>query len=161
MIECSASQRVGEWAVSFLAGRKYSATLEEKLDRMSIPEPMSGCILWLGCTITDGYGMLNVGKGKGNKLAHRVAWELVNGAIPADCEIDHICRVRSCINPAHMRAVSHKVNVLAGESFSAHHARKGTCVHGHQFDGIRKGNGQRTCSTCRKMWQAAARDRRR
>jgi hypothetical protein len=73
------------------------------------------------------------------------------GEMPDGCEIDHLCRIRSCCNPDHLQAVSHKANVLRGESPSARHARKTHCCHGHE---LTPGNiylskrGVRVCKKC-------------
>lgn len=56
----------------------------------------------------NGYGRLRV-NGK-NHMAHRYAWERVNGPIPNGMTIDHLCFNRACIEPAHMRIVTRAVN---------------------------------------------------
>jgi hypothetical protein len=71
-----------------------------KLDRNSIPEPNSGCLLWIGAVTRGGHGV--VGVSKGTKLAHRASWELHRGPIPAGMMICHKCDVPSCINPEHL-----------------------------------------------------------
>ena len=76
--------------------------IKARLDKHSIPEPNSGCILWCGATNRPegGYGVLNV-EGR-TRYVHRLAWETENGAIPANMNVCHRCDVRLCINPAHM-----------------------------------------------------------
>lgn len=46
--------------------------------------------------------------------AHRLSYELFVGPIPDGYELDHLCRNRGCVNPAHLEAVTHRVNVLRG-----------------------------------------------
>ena len=70
-------------------------------------ERTDGCWLWTGGT-NNGYGR------RGNRYAHRVVYEALVGPIPADMEIDHLCRVRRCVNPAHLEAVPHAENVRRG-----------------------------------------------
>jgi hypothetical protein len=65
------------------------------LDR-SVPEPNSGCWLWLGSVNANGYGKI------GGKLAHRMAWAAHNGPVPDGLNVLHSCDVRCCINPAHL-----------------------------------------------------------
>jgi hypothetical protein len=71
-----------------------------------------GCHLWAGSLTKAGYGI--VSHRQVNRYAHRVAWELLHGPIPDGLSIDHLCRVRSCINPAHMEPVSPAENCRRG-----------------------------------------------
>lgn len=60
----------------------------------------SGCWEWQGMLNHGGYGIL------GGFLVHRQTFVIAKGSIPSDLQIDHLCRVRACCNPAHMEAVS-------------------------------------------------------
>lgn len=66
------------------------------------------CWLWSGTVCKDGYGELSIG-GKRTR-AHRYSWQLRFGQIPDGIEIDHQCRVRSCVNPDHLRLATRKQN---------------------------------------------------
>lgn len=92
----------------------------------------SGCLLFTGSLDKDGYGMMGV-KGIGTQRVHRLAYEVLVGPIPEGMEIDHLCRVRNCMEPAHLEAVTRRVNSLRSESFAAINARKTHCIHGHEF----------------------------
>lgn len=71
------------------------------------PEPMSGCWLWSRKHLDNqGYARLH------NRLAHRIVYRAIAGAIRSQA-LDHTCRVRSCVNPAHLRQVTHRENILA------------------------------------------------
>ena len=93
-------------------------TVAQRLEHYSIPEPNSGCWLWLG-RLYNGYGKLRVGHLK--VAAHRLAWELVNGPIPEGLIVRHKCDVPCCINPAHLKVGTHSDNtadrVERGRSF--------------------------------------------
>ena len=88
----------------------------------------TGCWYWTGSR-DRGYGKLaRWQNGKRRVLwAHRVAWEQAHGLIPAGLDIDHICRTPSCVNPAHLRVVSHRENVLRGVGIAAVNAAKECC----------------------------------
>lgn len=103
------------------------------------------CWLWLGAKQSRGYGHFSL-DGK-TTLAHRYSWEQVNGPIPQGLVIDHLCRVRSCVNPEHLRIVTQSENSRVGISPPAINGRKSRCGNGHPFDVI-KYDGKRSCSVC-------------
>lgn len=86
-------------------------TLESLLSR-SHPIPFSGCWAWHGAVNTHGYAQVRVNGKK--KVAHVVSYELKCGPLPAGLQIDHLCRVRCCVNPDHLEAVTPSVNVRRG-----------------------------------------------
>lgn len=70
------------------------------------------CWEWTASLTTTGYGQFSVGGRAGRPHgAHRVSYELTNGPIPAGLDIDHICHNTICVNPAHLRAVTHQKNM--------------------------------------------------
>lgn len=103
------------------------------LSRME-PEPTSGCWLWVGAIGGRGnYAHLRVGSKV--RAAHRISYMLFRGPIPAGTELDHICRVTTCINPAHLEPVTHRENMLRGRSnVAARNATRTTCPRGHPYD---------------------------
>jgi hypothetical protein len=72
----------------------------------------NGCWLWTGSLNNKGYAQLGVAGRV--RSAHRVAYELFKGAIPDGLQIDHLCRVRQCVNPDHLEAVTQSVNIRRG-----------------------------------------------
>jgi hypothetical protein len=100
-----------------------------------------------------GYGRLWAGKSKhdGKKVfAHRIAYEIHKGAIPEGTEIDHLCRMTCCVNPDHLEAVPHRINILRGKTWGARNASVTHCPEGHAYDGAntRWRYGKRSCRTC-------------
>ena len=108
-----------------------------------------GCWLWNAAINPNGYAQFGIGYKK--VYAHRWAYEQVHGPIPKGLQIDHLCRVRHCVNPAHLEIVTNRENFLRGGAPNAklHHA--GHCKHGHPFTKANtyiKKNGTRQCRAC-------------
>lgn len=122
-----------------------------------------GCWEWIGGKIPDGYGQM-LWNGR-LRLAHRIAYELHYGEPPADdMTVDHLCRNRGCVNPAHLEQVSNRENILRGIGPTAVNARKTHCVHGHPFDETntkRRSDGGRRCRACERRVDRARRVRER
>jgi hypothetical protein len=82
---------------------------------------------------------------------HRVVYEALVKPIPVGLVLDHLCRVRHCVNPAHLEPVTQRENVLRGETAPAANKAKTHCVRGHPFSGqnlILRKSGVRECRTC-------------
>lgn len=95
------------------------------------------CWLWTGATTPNGYGRLTV-DGIG-WLAHRLAYEVWVGPIPDGMHLDHLCRVRLCIRPEHLEAVTQTEN---NRRISG-----GVCRAGlHELPALV--NGRRRCREC-------------
>jgi hypothetical protein len=120
-----------------------------------------GCWLWTAGRTGAGYGIFWL-RG-GNALAHRLSYQIANGSIPDGLHIDHLCRVRHCVNPEHMEPVTIGVNVLRGIGITAMNVRKTHCAHGHEFtpeNTFTMSNGGRGCRACRrKHWAEQAAQR--
>jgi hypothetical protein len=111
--------------------------------REKFVEDESGCWLWQGALGAGGYGVARW-HGKRNG-APRVASELFVGRIPEGLEIDHLCRVRHCVNPAHMEPVTHAENMRRRVPPVRTH-----CKWGHLYveENIWWYRGGRVCRTC-------------
>ncbi len=105
------------------------------------------CWLWTAAT-SHGYGRVQW-DGRLHQ-AHRVVYELLVGSIPEGLTIDHLCRVRNCVNPEHMEPVTNRENILRGEAPSALHAKKTHCPQGHPYseENTFVANGSRNCKKC-------------
>lgn len=108
------------------------------------------CIVWTGACNSKGYPCIAI-HGVSH-LAHRVAWEDVNGPIPEGLTIDHDCRVRNCVNVDHLELVTIAENNrrkrMAGGLVPG-----GVCIRDHVLteDNIyRHPRGHIECATCRR-----------
>lgn len=114
----------------------------------------SGCWIWLGSVTRGGYGLFQADRLMG---AHRFAYEHFIGTIPTGLQIDHLCRVRCCVNPAHLEAVTGKVNTNRGRRWES---EKTHCPQGHPYDesNTKRWKNNRYCRECsnailRKNWR--------
>lgn len=109
------------------------ATLERFSSKFIIGD--NGCWLWKAYKNKDGYGrfMLN---GK-VMYAHRLAYMAIVGEIGKDKELDHLCKVRRCVNPSHLEPVTHRENVRRGDGnpkFAGYNGSKTHCPTGHEYN---------------------------
>ena len=106
------------------------------------------CWLWVATTATAGYGTFRVQRR--SIRAHRWAYEQLVGPIPKGLVTDHLCRVRRCVNPAHIELVTIGENVLRGNAPSARQARQTHCKRGHELSvsNIYMYDGARICRAC-------------
>ncbi|WP_461634535.1 HNH endonuclease signature motif containing protein [Glutamicibacter soli] len=111
------------------------------------------CWLWTASTKENGYGQFNSSNRNWN--AHRLVYELLVGPIQEGMELDHLCRVRHCVNPQHLEPVTRKVNVRRQFDAITH------CPQGHEYneENTYWHNGNRLCRKCR-IQRATARLRR-
>lgn len=144
--------------------------LQERIFDGSMPEPNTGCWLWTQSVRgRSGYGSMSIDNR--TVYAHRTSYQAFRGPIPNGKQLDHLCRVRRCVNPDHLEVVTSKINTLRSEAASAINARKTHCLRGHLFDEsntqsyVRSSTGSviRYCRECglakkRRLRAAAGRD---
>jgi len=126
-------------------------TLDERFwSKVEAPEGPAlpgddGCWEWTGATIPNGYGSFGV---NGSQVgAHRLAYELTVGPIPEGLTIDHLCRVKTCVNPSHMETVTR------AENNRRRSQARSVARCGHPFDSMDSA-GHRRCSACRQSYFA-------
>ena len=135
----------------------HMKTIAEKFESKYTPEPNSGCWLWIGAISPSAsgkhpYGVFQVEQKL--KMAHRVSYEMTKGPIPNGLQLDHLCRVTLCVNPAHLDPVTPKENIRRGRtSDSARKTQlsKTHCPQGHAYAAENlylKPNGGRECRQC-------------
>ena len=109
------------------------------------------CWLWLASLYPGGYG--NFWDGTRHVRAHRWAYERLVGPIPEGLQLDHLCRVRVCVNPDHLEPVTNRENIMRGEGLTAKQARQTHCKRGHEFTEantyLQKRDGGRVGRVCR------------
>lgn len=111
----------------------------------------SGCWIWIAALNPSGYGQYHH-DGR-CRTAYRVAYEAIIGGVPAGLELDHTCRQRSCVNPSHLEAVTHAVNMERSLPFRRPPPTH--CPNGHEFapgttytERRQNGRSARRCRTC-------------
>jgi hypothetical protein len=120
------------------------------------------CWEWTAGKKPAGYGAF--ADGYTTVLAHRFAYELLVGPIPEGLHIDHLCRNRACVNPAHMEPVSTAENTRRGMAGGAYQLSVTHCPQGHSYDGDNTyvfPDGRRGCRSCMRASNRESARRRR
>ena len=123
---------------------------------------LSQCWQWNGSKNQKGYGKVATDETGTLDYAHRVSVRLSGREIPQGMEIDHQCRNTSCVNPNHLRVVTHLVNVRCSR-VGQHFRNKVACPKGHPYDASNtmlrttpSGGIGRACRACNRAWTRAA-----
>lgn len=120
------------------------------------------CWEWSAYRNASGYGVCWF-MGRRNFLAHRATFTLAKGPIPNGLVIDHLCRNHACVNPAHLEAVTTRVNLLRGNTVTARNAAATHCPRRHAYtpENTAMRDGSRRCRTCEREWMRIQRERKR
>jgi len=146
------ARRKGETDLELLG--RAAAVYVERCD-------LTGCWNWRGKIGKNGYGRIRIDKQ--DVLVHRFFCATLNGEFPADFQVDHLCRNRACVAPAHLEAVTHTVNWLRSDSVVRRKLDQVVCLHGHPLSGpnlyVDK-RGHRGCKECNRRRTAEYQHRR-
>jgi hypothetical protein len=129
-----------------------AARFMEKVDKRP-----DGCWYWTAAT-QHGYGVFSVREENGkngrirNYKAHRYAYALLREQPPVNRQLDHLCNVRHCVNPDHLKVVTAKENIRRSDARPFQLARRTHCKNGHEYteDNIYRYRGYRECRACHR-----------
>lgn len=123
------------------------------------PCPMSGCWIWVGAWISNGYGHARANAKR--VLSHRLTYQVLIGPVPDGLQLDHLCRVRACCNPRHLEPVTAQENARRGDGGKETARRKMAMTHckrGHSLAAdntyrvlMPNGNVSRKCKQCQQL----------
>jgi len=133
-----------------LRGKDFGLTQAEIDNFYGKIKKTNSCWHWESSIGWDGYGRFSLRKNC--YLAHRFSYELNVGPIPTGMQIDHLCRNRFCVNPAHLDPVDNDENMYRRVLARAH------CKNGHPFDEkntyVNPNRGRfRVCRKCAALYQ--------
>ena len=134
--------------------------IQKWISEGKIAESQSGCWLWQGPLLPTGYASVGMsskavgeyvpGKSRNVRL-HRWMYELHRANIPHGLDLDHLCRVRHCINPWHLEPVTRSVNLRRAVGIGSQWSSRTACSRGHAYtpENTRVDKqGHRVCRTC-------------
>lgn len=131
-------------------GKTLSQVFEEKVIKAE------GCWGWTGVHNARGYG--HIGRNGTTVKAHRAAYELYVGPIPAGLQLDHLCRNKGCVNPAHLEPVTGAENCRRAMTVVIHPGETQDGADACAICGIPaiRAHGRRLkagrCESCYKYW---------
>lgn len=133
----------------------------ERIDRNTIPEPNTGCLLWTGASHRFGYGQMRIKKKTHN--VYRIVYELINGPLGKGQVIRHKCDTPQCCSPNHLEVGTQTDNMQdmsrRGRCVNQN-TNKTHCKNGHEFtlENTLYSAGSRICRTCNTEYQRLRRE---
>lgn len=136
-------------------GQKIYEPDAVRFERLYIPEPNTGCWLWIGAMSFGGRGAFRLSRPRRQVLAHRFSYEEFIGPIPEGLTVDHQCNNPCCVNPDHLKAMTQLENGRRYTQSITH------CPKGHAYipENTRiqmcEGYKTRVCRECGRLADAA------
>jgi len=125
---------------------------------MAVRVEENRCWAWIATHYSSGYPRFVTFEPKFDVRAHRLMFAISHGKLDSKLVIDHVCKNKQCVNPAHIRQVTSYFNVIENsDSIQAKNKRKTRCKYGHKFSKtntacypMKNGNIGRYCKKCKK-----------
>ena len=143
--------QIGSEAVNFTPGEARDFWTKVDMNGPRKPWMRKRCWIWKAFINNKGYANISFRSKK--TYAHIVSYLIHKGPIPEGLEIDHKCRTTNCIRPSHLQAVTHRENMLRGNTIVAIQTAKTHCLRGHPLSGenLYIYADHRGCLTCRRI----------
>lgn len=123
-----------------------------RLKRTVNVKKLGDCWEWTAGLNREGY--VNIHRDGRQQRGHRYFYETLVGPIPPKLDLDHLCRIRKCVNPRHTEPVTRQVNILRGIGLPAQRAKRTHCPKGHEYSPeniIRTKRNERVCRECNRI----------
>lgn len=134
-----------------LPGRFWDK-IEVVVDASTYPGP---CWIWTRATAGAGYGVFASLKDStiSSRYCHRISFHRLISPVSPALEVDHLCRIILCCNPAHLELVTRRENVFRSDNFCGIQMRAESCIRGHEFSDANtrvSPQGQKRCRVCER-----------